>query len=116
MKHLLFLMTPLYIYATATFITPNEYATHLYKDPRGIGCNMCHGENGEGKLIAKYKHKGKEKSFRGPKIDNIKYNNFYKTLNKRNKGMPRYFLTDKEIEALYLYLHKDEKKEKKNVK
>jgi len=113
MKYLFFLLSPLYIYATSSFITPIEYASQLYKDPRGIGCNNCHGENGEGKLIANYKHKGVSKSFRGPNISTINYSAFYKALNKRKNGMPRYFLTDKEIEALYLHLHKDDVK---NVK
>jgi len=31
-----------------------EYASSLYKNPRGIGCQKCHGLKGEGKLIAKY--------------------------------------------------------------
>lgn len=108
MKYILFLLTPFYLFATASFITPMEYSSQLYKNPRGIGCNKCHGENGEGKLIAKYKHKGEEKSFRGPQINTIKYEEFYKALNKRKNAMPRYFLTNKEIEALYLHLHKEE--------
>ena len=113
MKYILFLLTPFYLYATSSFITPTEYAAQLYKNPRGIGCNKCHGENGEGKLIARYKHKGEDKSFRGPEIINIKYNEFYKALNRRKNGMPRYFLTDKEIQALYLHLHQNDKVEKK---
>jgi hypothetical protein len=40
----------------------------------------------------------------------MKFSEFYKALNKRIKGMPRYFLTKKEIEALYFYLHQNEKK------
>ena len=115
-KHLFFFLFPLYLSATSSFITPTEYAAQLYKNPRGIGCHHCHGENGEGKLIANYKHKGIAKSFRGPRIDTIKYLEFFKALNKRKRGMPRYFLTTKEIEALYLHLHKDEKSEQKNVK
>ncbi len=110
MKYLLLLFSPLYIYATSSFITPKEYAAQLYKNPRGIGCQKCHGENGEGKLIAKYKHKGKEREFRGPKINSINYNEFYKAINRRKSGMPRYFLTNKEIEALYLHLHRNEVK------
>jgi hypothetical protein len=108
-KQLFFFTLPFTLFATSSFITPREYAAQLYKNPRGIGCNQCHGENGEGKLIAKYKHQGIEKSFRGPKINTIAYNDFFKALNKRKRGMPRYFLTTKEVEALYLHLHKDEK-------
>jgi len=112
MKIIFFLLTPLYLLATSSFITPKEYAAQLYQNPRGIGCQHCHGDNGEGKLIAKYKHKGVQKSFSGPEIDSIDYNHFYKALNSRIKTMPRYFLTDKEIQALYLHLHINERKKK----
>jgi len=110
MKYILLLTFPLFIYAKSTFITPMEYASQLYKNPRGIGCGHCHGDNGEGKLIANYIHKKEKKSFRGPVINNITYREFYKALNSRKKGMPRYFLTKKEIQALYFYLHKNEVK------
>ena len=119
MRHttLLFLLfIPFYLLAESNFITPIEYSAQLYKNPRGIGCHNCHGENGEGKLIARYKHKGKDRTFRGPEIVNIKYNEFYKALNRRKNGMPRYYLTDKEIQALYLHLHQNEGDESKDVK
>ena len=35
-----------------SFISDYEYGQMLFKNPRGIGCNKCHGENGEGSLIA----------------------------------------------------------------
>ena len=110
MKHILFLILSTSLFSASSFITPVEYAAQLYKNPRGIGCQKCHGENGEGRLIAEYEHKGVKKSFRGPKINNIAFQSFYKALNSRKNAMPRYFLTDKEIEALYLHLHKDDKK------
>ncbi len=113
MKYILFLFTSLSLFALENFITPMEYASQLYKNPRGIGCNHCHGENGRGKLIATYKHKGIQKSFRGPQINTLKYAEFYQALNRRKKAMPRYFLTTKEVEALYLYLHKQEREEKR---
>jgi hypothetical protein len=116
MKTILYLLFPYFLFATSTFITPKEYATQLYKNPRGIGCQHCHGENGEGKLIANYKHKNKPRSFRGPAINKVKFDTFFKSLNKRISGMPRYFLTKKEIEALYLHLHQNDKKVEKNVK
>lgn len=108
-KYFLTFFIPFYLFAETTFITPMEYASELYKNPRGIGCDKCHGINGEGKVIARYKHKNKQKVFKAPQINNIEYYKFYNTLNKRNKAMPRYFLTTKEIEALYLYLHKNDK-------
>jgi len=109
-------MTPLLAFSSSTFITPMEYASQLYKNPRGIGCQSCHGENGEGQIIANYIYKKKKKSFIGPPINNIGFNEFYKVLNERKRGMPRYFLTIQEIKALYFYLHKNDKKKIKHVK
>jgi hypothetical protein len=116
MKQILFLTIPIFLYAISSFITPLEYATQLYKNPRGIGCEHCHGENGEGKLIANYMHKNKKRSFVGPSINKIPFDGFYKAMNSRIKGMPRYFLTKKEVNALYLHLHKNDKKVKQNVR
>jgi len=115
MKYILFLIIPLFLYGTSSFITPTEYAAQLYKNPRGIGCNLCHGERGEGKLIANYMHKNKQKSFRAPAINKVGFRKFHQALLERKTGMPRYFLTKKEIEALYWHLHKNDKVKKKDV-
>ena len=116
MKYILFLTLPLLLAATSSFITPIEYASQLYKNPRGIGCHHCHGENGEGRLIANYTHKKEKKSFSGPAINKMSFAAFHKALDDRKRGMPRYFLTKKEVQALYLYLQENNKTEKKNVK
>jgi len=117
MKQILLLMIPFFLYATGDFITQKEYSAQLYKNPRGIGCQHCHGDRGEGKLIANYIHKKKQKSFSGPSINGINFKEFHKALDKRLNGMPRYFLTNEEVKALYLHLHKnDKKKKKKDVK
>ena len=116
MKYILFLTIPLFLFATSSFITDIEYASQLYKNPRGIGCQHCHGENGEGKLIANYVHKKEKKSFSGPAINKMSFDAFHQALNNRKRGMPRYFLTKKEVQALYLYLQHNNKTEKKNVK
>jgi hypothetical protein len=116
MRYILFLTLPLLLYAKTTFITQEEYAAQLYKNPRGIGCQHCHGEKGEGKLVAKYKHKNVEKSFRGPVINNLDYAAFYKALNVRIDSMPRYFLTPKEISALYFFLNEEELRKAKEAK
>ncbi|RLA81036.1 MAG: cytochrome c [Epsilonproteobacteria bacterium] len=108
MRLLLVLIVPLFAFAETTFISPLEYASQLYKNPRGIGCQNCHGDNGEGKLIAKYIHKKEKKEFRGPKITGLDFKQFYKALNERKRGMPRYFLTKKEVQALYLYLNQEQ--------
>lgn len=100
------------LFATESFITQEEYARQLYYNPRGIGCDRCHGERGEGKLVAEYAHKGKNKAFRGPAIHSLDFDSFSKALQRRKSGMPRYFLTDSEIKALYFYLqHKNRPKE-----
>ena len=105
MKYLLLVFISTSLWSESTFISPLEYASQLYKNPRGIGCDKCHGENGDGKLIARYVHKGEKKEFRAPSINGLNYKDFYKALSKRKKGMPRYYLTTKEIQALYLYLN-----------
>ena len=107
MKHIILFLLPLLLFGETTFITDMEYAAQFYKNPRGIGCQNCHGERGEGRLIANYIHKGEKKSFSGPDIKSLDFNTFYEELNRRKRGMPRYFLTQKEIKALYLYLHQN---------
>ena len=109
MKYLLYFTLPCLLVADSSFITIMEYSSQLYKNPRGIGCQHCHGENGEGKIVANYVHKKMKKTFEGPPINRIEYGKFYSALNNRTDGMPRYFLTQKEIEALYLYLHRNDK-------
>lgn len=112
MKYKLLLFLSLSLAAESTFISPLEYASQLYKNPRGIGCYHCHGDNGEGKLVARYKHKNKDKEFGGPVINTMNFKEFHKALNRRKVGMPRYFLTKKEVQALFLFLQQ----EKKNAK
>lgn len=114
MKYLLLFVFPIFLFGETTFITPLEYASQLYKNPRGIGCHHCHGDKGEGKIVARYIDREEEKRFEGPAINQLDFNVFYKALNKRKNGMPRYFLTKKELQALYLYLQ--EHKGKKNAK
>ncbi len=102
-----------------------EYASLLYKNPRGIGCNKCHGLKGEGKLIARYKvtkrvKEGEKiitlkipKEFRAPAINHLTYRRFHDALGEKLKGMPKYYLTEGEIKALYFYLQKINLEEKK---
>ena len=97
--------------AEVSFITEAEYASQLYHSPRGIGCYKCHGEKGEGRLIATYKDKGEKKYFSPPAINKLKYARFEKALKERQKGMPRYFLTQQEIQILYVYLHPEDQED-----
>jgi len=98
-----------------SFITKYEYAKMLYENPRGVGCNNCHGKYGKGKVIATYKHKKKLLKLKAPDITKLPYEKFFKTLNsKKNSGaMPKYFLTSSEIKALYYYIKKVNIKAKK---
>jgi len=84
-----------------------EYAEHLYENPRGIGCNKCHGKRGEGSVIARYKEKGELKELKTDEINSIGFDAFKLALQERHGVMPKYFLTSQEIKALYSYLHKD---------
>ena len=90
--------------ADDSFITQYEYGEMLYNNPRGIGCVHCHGKNGRGALITKYKESGKTKSLRGPNIRNVGLKELKKSLFKRHRVMPTYFLTDSEIKALAYFL------------
>ena len=122
------LLFPLTLMAQSSFITQTEYASSLYKNPRGIGCDKCHGQKGEGKLIARYTvvkkvKKGEkvtdvkiQKEFRAPSISGLDYKTFYSALTKGVKGMPKYYLTEGEIKALYFYLKEINLNGKKNDK
>lgn len=108
MRILLALFIGVQLLSAASFITKEEYAASLYHNPRGIGCQMCHGESGEGRRIAGYKDKGEKKVFEGKRINQISFAEFYTRVNSKIIGMPRYYLTDIEIQTLYYYLHSDE--------
>ncbi len=94
----------------ADFITKTEYAKMLYLNPRGIGCDKCHGTKGEGSLISKYKHFDKKTNktvddeLRAPKINDIEFESFKAALTKPKGVMPSYFLTDEETTILYEYI------------
>jgi len=98
------------LYAEDSFITNDEYAKLLYKNPRGIGCNKCHGEKGEGMIISSFKKGGSLYTLRGPQINNISIRKFKKALKKAKGLMPEYFLTDLEKAYLYYYLTIQNKK------
>ncbi|OQX59202.1 MAG: cytochrome C oxidase subunit III [Helicobacteraceae bacterium 4484_230] len=110
MRQLFLLLIFTSLFSAESFITQEEYAWQLYHNPRGIGCYLCHGERGEGKLIADYIHKGEKKAFHPPAINSLSYEQFSQALKRRNKGMPRYFLTIDEMHALYYYLHPEKEK------
>lgn len=88
------------------FITFKEYGKNLYENPRGIGCHHCHGQKGEGSIIAHYTHKGNAKTLSAPAVNKLEFSVFAKALDSQKIGvMPRYYLTQKEIQAIYFYLY-----------
>ncbi len=108
----IFLLLSDLIYAQ-DFITPYEYGKMLYQNPRGIGCDKCHGIKGEGKVIATYKSKGKTKKLTAPPLYSVNEKKFLKAMKKKSKIMPKYFLTRDEMKSLYYYIYKNKTKEKK---
>lgn len=111
MNKFLILILPIFLFCEDSFLTTYEYGEMLYKNPRGIGCNHCHGENGEGQTIARYKNKNKPKDLSAPQINHLDYSEFSITFNNIEKSdiMPKYFLTQKEIQTLYLFLKEKNK-------
>ncbi len=95
------------------FITDREYAQMLYKNPRGIGCDKCHGAHGEGMILSTYTNKrGEVIAIRAPRINNISMKRFLKSFEKTSQLMPTYFLTRGEKAHLYYYLTTNQKKER----
>ena len=91
-----------------SFITKDEYAKMLYKNPRGIGCDRCHGIDGKGLVLGRY-HKDSNTTVKvvAPDITHLDFTKFKKALKStKHKLMPHYFLTNYEIKMLYYYLNK----------
>ena len=118
MKHLTLFLLPLFLCSQESFISDYEYGEMLYNNPRGVSCAECHGKSGEGKIIAQYEDVGGKHVIKGSDIRKDTLKVMIKSDNTYHKIMPRYYLTDEEIKAIYKYLkQKDlEKKKKKGVK
>lgn len=98
------------------FITTYEYGQMLYNNPRGIGCNKCHGDNAKGMYLSRYKtKKNKEIVVTAPDITNVSFEVFLEKLSSQNIKksliMPTYFLTNNELKSIYIYITSKEKKE-----
>ena len=113
--------------ADDSFITKYEYGKMLYKNPRGISCAKCHGENAKGKLISKFIHIKRKIKYncivQTDDITSISKIKFIRKLDPTKKSirkkfdktqvcekliygntMPKYFLTDKEMDSIYYYI------------
>jgi hypothetical protein len=109
------------------FITKYEYGKMLYKNPRGISCQRCHGEDAKGKLISRFIHIRKKIKYnciiKSQDITNTEYNIFIRKLDPSKKlrkikfdktqvcaklvygnTMPKYFLTKSEMDSIYYYI------------
>ncbi len=113
MRIMLFMFVMILSLHAEDFITKMEYAQMLYANPRGIGCNLCHGLKGEGTVIAKYKVKGKKRELVAPPINQLSKERFFNGFEITDSVMPKYFLTNKEIEALYFYVTKEQNENRK---
>jgi len=91
-----------------SFINSYEYGEMLYKNPRGIGCDKCHGKYGEGMELGSYQKNNKIIKITASKISKSTHTDIKNSLkySKKRSVMPEYFLTDNEIEALIYYLKK----------
>ncbi len=86
-----------------------EYGRMLYTQPRGVSCATCHGTCGEGKVIARYHEinklgKKREQIIKGSDIRGIESGVLHKALLKGPSVMPKYYLTQKEEEAIVYFL------------
>jgi len=91
--------------ASEDFITDFEYGQMLYRDPRGASCAACHGETGSGALIGEYTDKrGRIVRLNGPDIRNASLQKIRESVHKNAGVMPRYFLTEEEIQTIHAYL------------
>ena len=111
-----------------SFITKYEYGKMLYNNPRGIGCNSCHGNDARGRKMVDFKQETRDKKIYNcslvvPDIKDIDYKTFSTKVNsKKNPNlkfekdqvcekliyyanvMPTYFLVEDEIDAIYYYI------------
>jgi len=118
---LLWLLLPLILWSeenieknsTESFITDYEYGEMLYSNPRGVSCAECHGDSGEGKSIVHYQDIHGKKELRGSDIRKSTLSRMILALNTYHEIMPRYYLTDDEVETIYKYLRKKYKKDLK---
>ncbi len=103
----LLVFVPLLLGASEDFISHYEYGQMLYNNPRGVSCSECHGENGEGRTIVSYKDvDGEKKVIKGSDIRKKSFSCMLNSVDIYRKIMPRYYLTDEEVKAIFDYLRK----------
>jgi mono/diheme cytochrome c family protein len=88
------------------FINKFEYGEMLYKNPRGVSCEGCHGTKGEGKKLGRVQKQKREINITAPNISKATVEDVKKGLRIRKSVMPTYFLTDTEVDAIVYYVKK----------
>ncbi len=105
MKRLLILL-PLLLGANEDFISHYEYGEMLYNNPRGVSCAQCHGKIGEGEEIVSYSDETGKHVIKGSDIRSDSLTHMIHALNAYHNIMPRYYLTDEEVKAIYDFIQK----------
>ncbi|WP_295419831.1 c-type cytochrome [Sulfurovum sp.] len=90
--------------ADEDFISHYEYGEMLYHNPRGVSCSQCHGESGEGTTIVEFRDIHGKQAIQGPDIRQENLSSMFNAVNGYHKIMPRYYLTEEEVKAIYDYL------------
>ena len=103
---LLWILLPLMLWGEEDFISHYEYGEMLYANPRGVSCAQCHGQSGEGQTIVEFRDIHGKQALRGSDIRKNSLDEMIKAVNTYHKIMPRYYLTDEEVKAIYDYLQK----------
>lgn len=98
------MLLPLMLWGQEDFISHYEYGEMLYANPRGVSCSQCHGKNGEGQMIVEYRDIHGKQVLRGSDIRRDSLSAMINAVNSYHKIMPRYYLTDEEVEAIHDYI------------
>ncbi|SFV58959.1 hypothetical protein MNB_SV-8-236 [hydrothermal vent metagenome] len=93
-----------FIYADEDFISHYEYGEMLYQNPRGVSCLQCHGDSGEGTTIVEFRDIHGKQAIKGSDIRKESLQAMIHAVNSYHKIMPRYYLTEEEVKAIYDYL------------
>jgi mono/diheme cytochrome c family protein len=110
LNKLLIFFLPFLLSASEDFISHYEYGQMLYSSPRGVSCSQCHGNDGQGKVIVSYKDEDGKKVIAGSDIRQKSLATMIDAVNQYHKIMPRYYLTDEEVAAIYDYIQKKNEK------
>ncbi len=100
----LWLLFPLLLCAQEDFISHYEYGEMLYANPRGVSCSQCHGKEGEGTTIVEYRDIHGKQVLKGSDIRKESLESMIHAVNAYHPVMPRYYLTNEEVKAIYDYL------------